>query len=82
MLVGTMKGGDLLARIGEEQDAAALKRPGASRMNFTGREMKGFVVVAPEALDGAALRGWIGMARNFVKTLPPKQKAAVKKAKK
>ena len=43
MLVGTMKGGDLLARIGNEQEAAALALPGAARMNFTGREMKGYI---------------------------------------
>ena len=51
MLVGTMKDGELLARVGDEQEAAALARPGARRMNFTGREMKGFIMVASDALD-------------------------------
>lgn len=40
MMVGTMKDGGLLVRVGEDQEAAALALPGASRMNFTGREMK------------------------------------------
>ena len=46
MLVGTMKDGELLARVGDAQEAEALARPGARRMNFTGREMKGFIMVA------------------------------------
>lgn len=72
MLIGTMKDGTLLARIGEEQEKAALAKPGASRMNFTGREMKGFIVVAQDALDDKALKGWIAMATSYVGALPPK----------
>ncbi|RLP24823.1 RNA methyltransferase [Mesorhizobium sp. YM1C-6-2] len=72
MLVGTMKDGTLLARVGEEQEEAALAKPGASRMNFTGREMKGFIIVAQGALDDKALKGWIAMATSYVGALPPK----------
>jgi TfoX/Sxy family transcriptional regulator of competence genes len=72
MLVGTMKDGTLLARVGEEQEAVALAKPGASRMNFTGREMKGFIIVAQDALDGRALKSWIAMATTYVGALPPK----------
>jgi hypothetical protein len=43
-------------------------------MNFTGREMKGFVIVDPEALDDQALRRWIAMASAYVGAMPPKQK--------
>jgi hypothetical protein len=74
MLVGTMKGGKLMARVGEGQEAEALRLPGAARMNFTGREMKGFVIVDPEALDDQALRRWIAMASAYVGAMPPKQK--------
>jgi TfoX/Sxy family transcriptional regulator of competence genes len=80
MLVGTMKDGELLARVGDAQEAAALKRPGARRMNFTGREIKGFIMVAADALDDDALREWISMATAFVGPLPPK--AASKSASK
>ena len=66
MLVGTMKDGELLARVGDAQEAEALQRPGARRMNFTGREMKGFVMVAADALDDDALRDWISLATAFV----------------
>ncbi|GLS33211.1 TfoX N-terminal domain-containing protein [Mesorhizobium albiziae] len=74
MLVGTMKDGKLLARVGDEQEAAALTKPGAARMNFTGRDMKGFVLVGPEALDDKALREWIAMASTYVGPMPPKKK--------
>jgi TfoX/Sxy family transcriptional regulator of competence genes len=79
MLVGTMKDGSLLVRVGEEQDANALARPGASPMNFTGREMKGFIIVAPDAIDDRALREWIAMATTYVGPMPAKQKKPARK---
>lgn len=81
MLVGTMKDGSLLARVGETGEAEALARPGATRMNFTGREMKGFVIVAPDVLDDAALKQWIAMASAHVGPMPRKVKPAAKQAK-
>jgi hypothetical protein len=69
-----MKGGDLLVRVGEDQDAVALARPGASRMNFTGREMKGYVIVSADKIDDPALKTWIAMASAFVGAMPPKKK--------
>jgi TfoX/Sxy family transcriptional regulator of competence genes len=72
MMVGTMKDGRLLARVGSEQEAAALAMPGASRMDFTGREMKGFIIVAPEALDDRTLAKWIAMASAYVAVMPSK----------
>lgn len=75
MLVGTMKNGDLLARVGEAQDADALDKPGAGPMVFTGKAMKGFVTVDAAAIeDDATLRDWISMAAAYVGSLPPKQK--------
>ena len=72
MLVGTMKDGSLMARVGEDREPEALARPGASRMNFTGREMKGFVIVSAGNLDDDKLRGWIALASTYVGALPPK----------
>jgi hypothetical protein len=74
MFCGTMKGGDLLVRVGEDQASAALALPGTSRMNFTGREMKGFVIVEAKTLDQRALKEWIAMASTFVGPMPPKKK--------
>ena len=74
MLVGTMKDGGLMARVGEEQDAAALAKPGAEPMAFTGRTMKGFIIVSPDELSDDALRDWISMAMAYVGPMPPKAK--------
>jgi TfoX N-terminal domain len=74
MMVGTMKGGELLARVGDEQEAEALAKPGARRMNFTGREMKGNIMVAADALSDEALGEWISMASAHVGAMPPKRK--------
>ncbi|MDQ6433094.1 TfoX/Sxy family protein [Mesorhizobium sp. LHD-90] len=82
MLVGTMKDGTLLVRVGEAQEAGALARPGASLMNFTGREMKGYIIVAADALDDAALADWIALASSHVGPMPQKQKKPAKAKKK
>jgi TfoX/Sxy family transcriptional regulator of competence genes len=81
MLIGTMKDGTLLARVGEDQEAAALSKPGAARMNFTGREMKGFIIVAEDALEDEALKSWIALASAYVGALPPKAAKAPKRTK-
>jgi len=60
-------------RVGKEQDAAALKRPGAKPMDFTGRAMKGFVWVDPAKCDARRLKGWIAMAERYVGALPAKK---------
>ncbi|HEY9010260.1 MAG TPA: TfoX/Sxy family protein [Devosia sp.] len=73
MLVGPLKNGSLLARVGKENYEAALKRPGAGPMTFTGRPMSGFVEVDDEGIEtDEALADWIAYAESFVKTLPPK----------
>jgi TfoX/Sxy family transcriptional regulator of competence genes len=79
MLVGTMKNGDLLARVGDSQDAEALAKPGAGPMMFTGKAMKGFINVDAAAVeDDASLRDWISMASAYVGALPPKEKKPAK----
>lgn len=73
MLVGPLKTGGLLARVGKPNYGAALKRPGAVPMTFTGRPMSGFVEVNDEGIDtDEALADWIAYSDAFVKTLPPK----------
>lgn len=73
MLVGPMKDGDLMVRVGPDRYAQALNRPGASEMKFTGRVMKGFVTIAGDAVeDDEQLADWIAFAEVFVGALPPK----------
>jgi hypothetical protein len=41
----------LMVRLGKEVYEEVLKQPGCRKMDFTGREMKGFVFVYPEGFD-------------------------------
>ena len=78
MLVAASKRG-LLARVGKDAEAEALSRPGARIMEMRGRVMRGYVFVEPEVLTDAHIADWLGLARSFVATLPPKDKSAAKK---
>jgi TfoX/Sxy family transcriptional regulator of competence genes len=71
MVAGTSKRG-LLVRVGKEQQSDALSRPGAKRMEMTGRPMEGYVFVDPPPTDDRSLQDWLALAVAFVKTLPPK----------
>lgn len=64
--------GRYMFRVGRDRKAEALRRPGASPMNVTGRPMAGFVWVDARHADGSALLQWIALAEAFVGALPPK----------
>lgn len=67
-------GTTLVARVGPEQYAEALKKPHVRVMDFTGRPMTGLVTVAPDGFRSArALRAWIERCERFVRSLPPKK---------
>ena len=66
-------GDDLMVRIGPDDYEDALARPGAREMDFTGRALKGFVYVAPDAHDDDdVLADWIDRGVGFAASLPPK----------
>jgi TfoX/Sxy family transcriptional regulator of competence genes len=72
MCVGVI-GDELIVRVGLDATEAALERPGSRLFDFSGRPMKGWITVGPDALeDDEALAGWVGSALAFVRTLPPK----------
>jgi TfoX/Sxy family transcriptional regulator of competence genes len=71
MTVG-VHGDDLIARIAPDDTAAALTEAGVRPFDVTGRPMRGWILVAGEALDDAVLDRWVEQARAFVATLPPK----------
>ena len=76
MLVGTSKRG-LLVRVGKDAHAKALTRPHTQPMEMGGRAMEGYIFVAEEGTKSAKdLKSWIGLARAFVETLPPKAEKA------
>ena len=54
MVAGTSKRG-LLVRVGKDQQSNALARPGAKRMEMTGRPMEGYIFVDPPPRDEHAL---------------------------
>lgn len=70
MLGGSVKG-RYMFRVGKEQHAAALERPGASPMDFTGKPLSGFVYVDAASCDQPAqLAEWIDLALHFNRSLP------------
>jgi hypothetical protein len=71
MVAGISKRG-LMVRVGKDQQPSALARPGAKRMEMTGRPMEGYIFVDPPPPDDRSLQDWLALAVAFVKTLPPK----------
>ncbi len=82
MVAGASKQG-LLVRVGKDGHQAAVARPHARPMEMGDRTMQGFIFVAPEGTaSDKDLKAWVGHARAFVETLPPKAAKAKKPAKK
>ena len=65
-------GDELIVRLHRDDEDAALARPHARAMDFTGRPMLGFVTIAPGGLTGRALRRWVALAVAHAETHPPK----------
>lgn len=62
---------ELMVRVGPDQYDAALARPHAREMDFTGRPMRGIVYVAPEGFESDDdLRAWIERGVRFAASLP------------
>ena len=74
MTVGILKD-DLMVRIGPESHAQVLTEPNVRVMAFTGRPMKGLVLVSAEGTDREAdLERWVERALAFTGSLPPKER--------
>ena len=72
MFVGLV-GGTLMARVGPDEYATALRRPHVREMDFTGRPLKGYVYVDETGTaEDADLATWVAACRRYVETLPPK----------
>lgn len=64
----------LLARVGPDRYDESLSKDHVTQMDFTGRPMKGFVVVEAAGLSSdSELAEWIITCLDFVKSLPPKK---------
>jgi len=66
-------GDELVVRVDPNSVGEALARPGARPMDFTGRPMKGWVMVAPAGFATTEeLTSWVELALKYVEGLPPK----------
>jgi TfoX/Sxy family transcriptional regulator of competence genes len=68
-----VQGDELIVRLSPDDTEAALARPHARPMDFTGRPMRDFVSVRPEGLKGRALRGWVEAAMAAAESRPPRE---------
>lgn len=65
---------DLMVRVGPAAYEAALARPHARPMDFTGRPLTGFIFVGPSGTrTDRAVAAWVRMACEFVATLPARK---------
>ena len=62
-------------RVGKDNEAEALSRPGASIVTMGGRRFGGIVFVDAAYCDEAALSAWLALALGFVRRLPSKAKS-------
>lgn len=79
LCVGTWKDG-LLVRCTPEEWPRFIEETNVGPCDITGRTMKGWLIVkAPAIASDRELARWIGIARDFVGTLPAKKKKASKR---
>ena len=64
--------GRFMFRVGKDNEAEALSRPGSTIVEQGGRRMGGFVFVDDNACDDQALSEWGFLALAYVTELPPK----------
>ncbi len=77
MCVGVIRD-EMMCRIDPKRQEEALSMPGCREMDFTGRPLKGYVMVDPEALRSRKeLAFWIGWCLDY----NPKAKSTAKKKK-
>jgi TfoX/Sxy family transcriptional regulator of competence genes len=77
MLRGNMccgvAGQRLVVRVGPDRYEAALARRGVLPMDFTGKPLKGFVYVTPDACaSDEDLQDWVNLGKQFALSLRPK----------
>ncbi len=66
-------GDELIVRLApNDADELTASENGARPMDITGRPMRGWLFVAPEATEDADLERWVRRAETFVSGLPPK----------
>lgn len=75
MLCG-VDGPRLMLRVGADKYEGTLKIKHASKMEFTGKPLKGFVFIAPAGVKtDASLQKWLALGIEFSESLPAKEKS-------
>ena len=77
MLNGNMAcgviGDELMVRVGKEAHEGAHAQPHTRPFDFTGKPMRGWVVVTPEGLaEDKDLQAWVQQGTEYALSLPPK----------
>lgn len=77
MLRGNMAFGiiedELMVRVGPDAYDEALAQPHAREMDFTGRPLRGMVMVSSDGIDmDEDLRAWVARGAEFARSLPAK----------
>lgn len=65
--------GRLMFRVGKANEDLALEDPGATPVIHGTRKLSGFIHVAAEECDDAALRHWLHLCLEHASSLPAKQ---------
>lgn len=72
-------GDEIVLRVKGLDEGELLRQPGCRPFDFTGRPMRGFVLVAGSACaDPDALADWLDPSLRAAAALPPKARAAAK----
>ena len=75
MALGVTAKGELMVRLGKDNDDRARGLPGADLVDFEATRTGGFLTVNRAALEEQGnLDRWIALALDFTATLPPKQR--------
>lgn len=73
MAVSASSKGGLLLRVNPAQTEDLVREPHVGRFEMRGREMDGWLRVAPEAIDSdEQMRRWVGYGVSYARSLPPK----------
>jgi hypothetical protein len=73
MAVGVSSGGELIVRLDPEEYERALAESHVRAFDMTGRPMRGWILVGPEATaTDEQLAGWVDAGADFAASLPPK----------
>ncbi len=73
MCVGVSKD-RMMVRVDPAKHDALVRRPGAGRMDFTGRPMRGFLFIKPAGVrDARSLKFWVDESVSYVRTVPAKK---------